>query len=273
MILTNQNLIVLSKFAMKAKKHIGLVKAIEMLNDKQYACDILAQATLSGDQDFVNLTKKISNELDIGVNLISVMETYIHNLKAKNSADDFIHDSKYFLIKLAHHLYGVKIDGVSYRQAVEKLLSNVDIRERSFCINLAREFYRCWRASNSSVSEINTEQNLRLHTQKEAFIKLWDDIDQEFFSDAENWSLTVYKKSMRQIGVSEKDINISQKIAKIITLELRNDRSNPDDTYRDAINRTQALFVIPDLNAFFLIVSREFYHFWVGNIPKIISVV
>lgn len=272
MTLTNQNLIVLSKFAMKAKKHIGLVKAMEMLNDEQYACDILAQATLSNNQELVDLTKKISNELDIGVNLISAIESYIHNLKEKNSTDDFVHDSKYFLIKLTHHLYGLEIDGVSYRQAVEKLLSNVDIRERTFCINLAREFYRCWRAANRSVSEINNEHTSRLEAQKEVFIKLWDGIDQEFLSDAENWHLTLYAESMRQLGVSEKDINISQRIAKVITLELRNDRSNPDDTYRDAINRTQALFVRPDLKAFFLIVSREFYHFWVGNIPKIISV-
>ena len=272
MTLTNQNLIVLSKFAIKVKKHIDLVKAAEMLNDKQYACDILAQATLSNNQELVDL-KKISNDLDIGGNLISVLESYIHELKAKNSTDDFVHDSKYFLIKLTHHLYGVNIDGISYRQAVEKPLSNIDIRERTFCINLAREFYRCWRAANRSVSEINNEHTLKLDAQKEAFIKLWDDINQEFLSDAENWHLKLYAESVRQLGVSEKDINISQRIAKVITLELRNDRSNPDDTYRDAINRTQALFVRPDLKAFFLIVSREFYHFWVGNIPKIIGVI
>ena len=57
MTLTNQNLIVLSKFAIKVKKHIDLVKAAEMLNDKQYACDILAQATLSNSQELVDLKK------------------------------------------------------------------------------------------------------------------------------------------------------------------------------------------------------------------------
>lgn len=77
---------------------------------------------------------------------------------------------------------------------------------------------------------------------------------------------------MRQIGISEKDINLSQKIAKVIILELRIDHSNQDQTYRDAINKTQQLFLRRDLKTISLIVSREFYHFWVGNIPKIISV-
>ena len=74
------------------------------------------------------------------------------------------------------------------------------------------------------------------------------------------------------IGISEKDINLSQKIAKVIILELRIDHSNQDQTYRDAINKTQQLFLRRDLKTISLIVSREFYHFWVGNILKIISV-
>ena len=62
---------------------------------------------------------------------------------------------------------------------------------------------------------------------------------------------------MRQIGISEKDINLSQKIAKVIILELRIDHSNQDQTYRDAINKTQQLFLRRDLKTISLIVSRE----------------
>lgn len=58
MTLTNQNLIMLSKFASKAKKHIGLVKAVEMFNDEQYASDVLSQAMLSENPELVDLTKK-----------------------------------------------------------------------------------------------------------------------------------------------------------------------------------------------------------------------
>lgn len=272
MTLTNQHLIMLSKFASKAKKHIGLVKAVEMLNDEQYACDILSQAMLSNNPELVDLTKKISYEFDVGINLTIAIESFIKGLKEKDTTDDFVHNSKYFLIKLTHYLYGIKVNGALYRQAVEKLLLNVDMRERTFCINLAREFYPNWRGANKSQTEINNEKTLRLNAKKEAFIKLWESIDQEFLSDAESWPLSLYAESLRKLGVSERDINISQSIAKVITLELRNDPSSPNDNYRNAINTTQEFFVRPDLNAFFLIVSREFYQFWIGNIPRMISV-
>lgn len=272
MTLTNQNLMTLSKFALKAKKHIGLVKAVEMFNNQQYACDILVQATLSDNDELIDLTKKISSEFNVGTNLISAIESYISSLQAKNATDDLIHTSKYFLTKLTHNLYGVNVDGTSYRHAVEKLIRSVEIKESAFCINLAREFYRFWRNASRSLTETHNEQTLKLNIQKEAFTKLWDNIEEAFFSDAENWPLTLYTESMRQIGLLEKDIDISYKIAKVITVEVRNEHSNPDETYRDAINRTQHLFSSQNMQALFLMVSREFYHFWVGNTPKIINV-
>ncbi|MBC7696750.1 MAG: hypothetical protein H7Z70_00130 [Bacteroidia bacterium] len=183
-----------------------------------------------------------------------------------------VHESKYFLIKFTHYFYGIKVNGTSYRQAVEKLLLNVNMRERTFCINLPREFYRLWRGANKSQTEINNEEILRLNAKKEAFIKIWGSIDQEFLSDEESWPLSLYAGSMRKLDVSAKDINISQIIYKVKTLELRNYPSSPNDNYRNAINITKEFFVSSDLNTFFLIVSREFYQFWIGNFPRIISV-
>ena len=78
---------------------------------------------------------------------------------------------------------------------------------------------------------------------------------------------------MRQIGVSENDINIRHKIAKVITVELRNDLSKFVENYRIAINNIQDLFSSQEMREFFLIVSREYYNFWVGNTPQNISVV
>ena len=70
---------------------------------------------------------------------------------------------------------------------------------------------------------------------------------------------------MTKKGLAEKDIIISQKIAKVILLELRVDYSTTDHSFRNAIDRTLELFERLDLKTFFLIVSREFYHFWVVN--------
>lgn len=273
MTLTNKNLMILSKFAIKAKKHIGLVKAAEMFNNRQYASDILIQASLSDSTDLINLTKRISSEFNVGVILISATESYIKSLTVKNTTDDFVHHSKYFLSKLTHHLYEINIDGASYRQAVEKLLSNVELKERTFCINLARGFYRFWRDGNKSISEIDNPATLKLNAQKEEFIKLWETIEDKFFSDSENWPLTLYVKALEKVGSSEKDIQICQKIAKVITFELRSNHNRLEENYRSAINSIEHQFLSQELRAYFLIVSREFYHFWIGNIPKIVSVV
>lgn len=263
MTLTNQNLMVLSKFAMKAKKHIGLVKAIDMCTNQQYANGILIKATLCDNEELINLTKTISSELNVGVTVISAVESYIYRLKAKGSDSEFIRNSKYYLIKLAQNLYGIKVDGSSYRLAVETLLSNIEIEDRSFFINLARDFYPLWINENKLLDKTNHEEAARLSLQKEAFLKLWNSIEQEFFSDEENWPLNLYATSMRQIGVLEKDIEISQKVAKVICIELRNNL-NSEENYRNAINRIQQLFTSKEMKEFFLIVSREFYHFWAG---------
>lgn len=272
MTLNNKNLMELSKFSMKAKKHIGLVKAVEMFHDQQYACDILVKATLSDNNELINLTKKISSEFNVGVDLISSIESYIDCLKTSNANEDCVHDSKYYLIKLTHHLYGIEISGASYRQAVDKLIKNLDMRDQTFCIKLAREYYQFWRNANKPVTEMSTEQALKLSTQKVEFIKIWDGIQNEFFSNAENWSLSLYAESMRRIGVSENDINIRQKIAKVITVELRNDLSKFEGNYRAATNNIQHLFSSSEMKKFFLIVSREYYNFQIGNTPKKLSV-
>ncbi len=265
MTLNNQNLMLLTKFALKAKNHIGGVKVADMFNNEMYAFDILSQATLTGDMELVDLSKKISHEFDIGLNLISAMESYILNIREINGEEQFLHDSKYLLTKLANHLYDVRVNGASYRQAVEKLLLNIDINERTFSINLARKFYRHWRFANKLVPESDNALRTKLIAPKDIFIKLWENIDTEFFSDTEIWPLSLYEESMRQKGISEKDIVISIRIAKVITLEIRKNQITEDDSYRDAIEIAQQLFEMEELKKLFLIVSREYYQFWLGN--------
>ena len=265
MTLNNQNLMVMSKFALIARKHIGLVKVAEMYSNEEYACNILAKATLSDNQELVNFTKLISHELNVGITLINTIESYIDKIKSKNFNEKFIHASKFFLPKLTEHLHGIEIKGATYREAVEKFLINVEAKDRTFCVNLAREFYLTWRSANKPTSQIDKEQSIKLMAKKEAFIKFWENIDLEILTDEENLALSLYTESMTKKGLIEKDIIVSQKIAKVILLELRVDYSTTDHSFRNAIDRTLELFERLDLKTFFLNVAREFYHFWVVN--------
>jgi hypothetical protein len=263
MTLNNQNLMVMSKFALIARKHIGLVKVAEMYSNEEYACNVMAKATLSNDQELVNFTKLISHELNIGITLINSIESYINKIKTKNFNEKFIHATKFFLPRLTEHLHGIEIKGASYREAVEKFLINVDAKDRTFCVNLAREFYLTWRSANNPTSLTDKDQTIKLMAKKEAFIKKWDNIDLEILTNEENLVLSLYTESMRKRGLILNDIIISQKIAKVIILELRVDYSTTDLSFRNAIDRALELFERLDLKTFFLTVSREFYHFWV----------
>ena len=265
MVLNNQNLMIMSKYALLARKHIGLVKVAEMYSNEQYACNILVKATLSENQELINFTKLISQELNLGITLINTIESYIDKIKSKNFNEKFIRASNFFLPKLTEQLYGIEIKGASYREAVEKFLINVEAKDRTFCVNLAREFYLTWRSANKPTSQIDREQSIKLMAKKEAFIKLWENINLEILTDEENLALSLYTESMTAKGLIEKDIIISQKIAKVILLELRVDYSTTDHSFRNAIDRTLELFERLELKTFFLIVSREFYHFWVVN--------
>ena len=256
---------VVSKFALQARKYIGNVKVTEMCSNEQYACNILALGILSESQDLVNFTKSISQEFDVGVTLIETIESYVDKIKNKNFNDKFIHATKLFLPKLTEHLYGIEIKGATYRDAVEKFLTNVEAKDRTFCVNLAREFYLTWRSANKPTSQIDKEQTLKSNAKKEAFIKLWENIDLEVLTDEENLAISLYTKSMLKKGLNEKDIIISQRISKVILLELRLDYSTTDLSFRNAIDRTLEFFERLELKTFFLIVSREFYHFWVVN--------
>ena len=265
MTLNNQNLIALSKFAIKAKRPSGLVMTKEMTSNLHYANDMLIKASLSDDQELIDLTRKISIELNVGVEVIAAIEAYINSLVAKGASEQCILDSKHFLGKLAQSIAFIPADGTCYRQVVDGLLSDAAIKNRAFNIQLAREFYAFWINENISADEISEAHMAGADIHKEELVTLWNNIEQEFFSDDETRPLTTYTDFMRRVGVSERDVHIRQKIAKFLTVELRYDDSNPEDIYRDAINRTQHLFLRPDLKAFFLIVSREFYRFWIDH--------
>lgn len=261
MILSNQSVAVLSKFALEARKVIGVIKATDVINDHQYACKLFIQATFSRNTKLISLTNQINSELNIEIALISALESYIARLELQNKSEAFIRDSKYFLIKLSAHLYGVQINGVSYRKAVDLLLKSISKNERTFCIELAREFYGYLKHANSVIKQPDDHQNLYADSQKECFNRLWNHIDDEFLSSLEESQLDLYINAMRKIAVANDEIVLRHKIAKIFLIKLRA-FSHIDDSYRLATNHVSAFYTKPEMEDFFLVVSREFYSFW-----------
>lgn len=267
--LNNQSLMLLSKFALKAKKHLGLIKVMQMINSEQYAYKTLTQAALTDDKDLVDLTKRICHELHVGMDVVDAIDMYIESIKAINNDEDYLHEVKYFLIKLTTHLYGIFINGETYRHAVDKVLLNVDDKERANYITLARKFYGFWKIKNGGLSNKFNPQNEKVIAQKEEFIKLWASIDHEFLTNVESWPLNLYVESIRQRGLMEEEINICRRVAKVVIIELRSEQNSDENAYRNVIDNIQILFERDDLKGLFLTVSRDFYHFWMGTDSKV----
>lgn len=266
MSLNRKNLLNISKFTQKAKKCIGTVKSTEILNNKSYANDVLINAVLSGDDELVELSKLMFKEVNVDVNLICSVESYINNLLAKGASSEHLHKSKYFIVKLTKHLIGIDVSGASYRNAVDQLLKLIDLKDRTYCIQFAREFYPIWRNAYKLINEdtIKTE-----NTKLQELIELWDRIETETFTDFEEWPLNVYINSMRQIKVPEKEIKIRSRIAKLITIKLRAVRKDIKKDYRNAVNELEPLFSNENMKEFYHVVSREYFRFWLGEFPKI----
>jgi hypothetical protein len=263
--LSVENLMLISKFAKKARTHIGLVKVKEVFTNPSYASKVFIKAGLSDNQELAQLTKEICSALNVNMTAIGASERYINAFKEGGINNDSVWECKQFLIKFSHNLYKLSVDGVSYRQAVEAFILNVETSEREFCINLAREFYPFWLAENRLTAETNMVDTLALDTPRSestntTLLDLWGSIEQEFFSDLERRQLNLYVESLEKIGILVVHIKTRQKIAKIIIKELRK-YNNPVESYRKAIDKTLYLFTRKDLKEFFLTVSREFYCF------------
>jgi len=248
----------MSKFAAKAKKHIGLVKLTEMHTDDNYAFDILIKAAMTDDIELLKLTKSISEQMNIKVDLIIAVQSYINILIAKNADFSLIQESKMYLAKLAKLIYGIKVDGNSYRRAVDKLIFNIGIKERPFCINLAREFYPFCRSHDDPPDKTIIHNDVS----RDTFINLWNSIEDILLSDYESQVLNKYIQYLEDNAVSESLTQSRQKIAKIITTELRSYDQSSINSYRNVINNIEPLFSSHDMRDLLINVAREFYGFF-----------
>ena len=261
MTLTNQNVVEISQFAIKAKKHIGLVKVAEMYSNQDYALDILIKSVLTGDIELIKLSKSLCIKFDIGIDLLIAVQSYMNTLKTKGLEPAFIKKNSDYLSKLASYLHEIEIDGVTYRRVIDQLIAGLDSKEKAFCINLAREFYPFCR-NNFGLAEDGGTKN---DESRQEFIRVWNTVDDEFFYEAETKAIHKYMMSMENKATPEEDDHIRAKIAKVIILEIRNHDQASKSSYRTAINIKQKYFSYHDMQGLYFDVSREFYNYWVNN--------
>lgn len=264
--MNNNNLVLLSRFAAQARRFIGVVNVTRMSTDQSYALHVILSAYACKDAELIALAKSTSKTLDINHQLLSAIEHFLN---------EYVHTqdlqrAEHYLHHFAQFIYNISVDGIAYRLAVSPFLAQMMEDERAFCTQLVREFYPYWMAELSTYEAKdglmvfgNMLKNRTIASK--SLLGLWEKAESELLSDAELTLLEHFTNDMLEKEMAEDAVDTRSKIARILTVELRNQQAKNHFDYRLTVEKIQALINNHDLKAFFVQVSRDFYYFWSTN--------
>lgn len=205
------------------------------------------------------------------------IRAYLKLLQAKGATSAVLHRRASFLEKLSLDLVSLALNGNEYRIAVENIMDAIQADDWHESLTAAREFYPFWVKDIKAIATLNINPGFEIHLLQwkpdQATLKsLTDSLQTEKFDTSENWPLKAYTQALRSEGAEQAVVDTRVKLAKIILIRLRNAPEKTHQSYRAAIDLTLPLFNIKQNRRLFLVVVREFYHFWSGN-PNAASMV
>lgn len=175
-----------------------------------------------------------------------------------------------FLDKLSVRLENLKPDGTEYRAAVEDLMEGIESADWHDSLTAAREFYPFWLKDIKAIAALNKNPGFEVppvdwKPDSISLKMLIDSLETEKFDTSENWPLKAYAQALRQEGAEQALVDTRVKLAKIVLIRLRSAPEKNGAMYRTAVDQTLPLFTIKQNRRLFLVVVREFFHFWSGN--------
>jgi hypothetical protein len=198
------------------------------------------------------------------------VNAYLKLLQAKGASAELLENRAAFLEKLCVQLAEKILDGTEYREVIEIVMEMMPTEEWHESLNTAREFYPFWVKDFKAIAalSIGTGFDVQPSTWKPTHTslkELWDSLETEKFDTSENWPLKAYTQALRYEGAEQSLVDTRVKLAKVILLRLRDAPIKNHKSYRTAVDLTLPLFNIKQNRRLFLVVVREFYHFWSGN--------
>ncbi len=195
---------------------------------------------------------------------------YLKLLQHKGAESGLLHRRSQFLDTLKLELSGKPHDGNAYRAAVEAVMETIPADDWHEDLTAAREFYPFWTKDIKAIAALNINpgfevEPLQWKPNQASLQSLTDSLTTEKFEASENWPLKAYIQALRQEGAEQSVVDTRSKLAKIIIIRLRSAPEKNHKTYRAAVDLTLPLFTIKQSRRLFLVVVREFYHFWSGN--------
>lgn len=198
------------------------------------------------------------------------LEVYFKLLVAKGFDQTIFVQRTNFLNKLLPFLAHVEMGLAEYRLAIEAVMDSVPAEEWPENLMISREYFLFWMNDLKAVAQFNkatTKDSLPMDW-KPAPINLrglWQTIDQEKFTTSDSWAIKGYTKALRNENADQTLIDTRVKLAKILLVRLKDTPDKSNKVYRTTVDATLPLFEVKKNRRLFLVVVREFFHFWSGN--------
>jgi hypothetical protein len=198
------------------------------------------------------------------------LEVYIKLLTTKGFGPETFVPRINFLNKLMPMLTGKEQNGREYRMAIEVLMDGVDGADWPESLTIGREYYPFWINDMKAVAQLSkntTADSLPIDWQPKhiELSTLWHTVDAEKFDTTDSWALKGYTKALRFENAEQTLIDTRLKLAKIMLVRLRDAPDKSNKSYRTTVDATLPLFEVKKNRRLFLVVVREFFHFWAGN--------
>ena len=198
------------------------------------------------------------------------IKAYLKLLQSKGASSSLLHKRSYFLDRLSEQLGDLAEDGNQYRQVVEEMMETTAPDDWHDCLTAAREFYPFWVKDIKTIASLNLNSGFEVKPidWKPDFVSLkslTESLETERFDTSENWPLKAYAQALRHEGADQALVDTRVKLAKIILMRMRGAPDRNNTAYRTAVDLTLPLFSIKQNRRLFLVVVREFFHFWTGN--------
>ncbi len=198
------------------------------------------------------------------------LEVYIKLLTTKGFGPDTFVPRISFLNKLMPLLEGKETSGGVYRSVIEGLMDSVQAADWPESLVISREYYPFWIGDLKAVSNLSkatTTDALPIDWQPANVLlsDLWHSVDTEKFGTTDAWAIKAYTKALRFENAEQTLIDTRLKLAKILLVRMRDAPDKNNKVYRTVVDATLPLFEVKKNRRLFLVVVREFFHFWAGN--------
>lgn len=198
------------------------------------------------------------------------IDAYVMLMKSKGADAETLEKRAQFLAQLSPHLAGRQVNAADYREAIDLVMDQAPADDWHTCLSVAREYFIFWAHDIKSIAAYSRTPIFDVSTDNwkppaTTLKDLTDGLETEKFETSENWPLKAYIQALRYEGAEQPLVDTRVKLAKVILIRLRNAPEKSQKYFRIAVDLTLPLFKSKDSRRIFLVVVREFYHFWIGN--------